>query len=66
MLTFEFNGNQTKQIKILAYKLNTTIEHIICLAMSLLYVVDKELKNGNQIVIIKNNKVVKKIIGIAR
>ena len=60
----QFNNRQRKALDEMADKLHTTKGGVFKTALSLLEVAIRELKAGNQIGVVKDEKVLKEIVGI--
>ena len=63
-LNIQFNEKQKKALEKLANDLGTTKAGVIKTGLSLLEVALREKKLGNQLGVVRDNKVVKEIIGI--
>ena len=63
-LNIQFNDRQQKSLDELADELGTTKAGVLKTALSLLEVAVREKKDGNRIGIVKDNTVLKEIIGI--
>jgi hypothetical protein len=63
-LNIQFNDRQKKSLDELACELGTTKAGVLKAALSLLEVAVREKKEGNRIGVVKDNTVVKEIIGI--
>lgn len=60
----QFTAKQKQALDELAEELDTTKVGVLKTALSLLSVALRERKNGNQIGIVKDDKVVKEIVGL--
>jgi len=63
-LNIQFNDRQKKALDEMADDLGTTKAGVLKTALSLLEVALREKKLGNQIGVVKDDKVVKEIVGI--
>lgn len=63
-LNVQFNDRQRKLLDEMADDLGTTKAGVLKTALSLLEVAVREKKVGNQIGVVRDNKVVKEIVGI--
>lgn len=63
-LQIQFNKEQGKALENLAEKLDTTEIKTVALALALLEIAIKERKEGNDIGVIKEDVVIKEIVGI--
>jgi hypothetical protein len=63
-LNVQFNERQKRALDEMAEELGTTKAGVLKTALSLLEVAIRERKDGNQIGVIKDNQVVKEIVGI--
>lgn len=63
-LNVQFSEKQKQALDELAKELDTTKAGVLKTALSLLRVALREKKNGNQISVVKDDKVVKEIVGI--
>ena len=63
-LNVQFTEKQKQALDELAEELDTTKVGVLKTALSLLRVALREKKIGNQISVVKDNKVVKEIVGI--
>lgn len=63
-LNVQFTEKQKQALEELAEELDTTKVGVLKTALSLLRVALREKKNGNQISVVKDEKVVKEIVGI--
>lgn len=63
-LNIQFNDRQKKSLDELADELGTTKAGVLKAALSLLEVAVREKRDGNRIGIVRDNAVVKEIIGI--
>ncbi|MFZ2146053.1 MAG: hypothetical protein WAV28_02440 [Sedimentisphaerales bacterium] len=63
-LNIQFNDKQKKALDKLATDMGTTKAGVIKTGLSLLEVALREKKLGNQLGVVRDNKVVKEIIGI--
>ena len=63
-LNVQFNDRQQKALDEMAEELGTTKAGVLKTALSLLEVAIRERKGGNRIGVIRDNHVVKEIVGI--
>lgn len=63
-LNIQFSDKQRKSLDEMAQELDTTKAGVLKTALSLLEVAMRERKEGNRIGIVKDNTVVKEIVGI--
>ena len=63
-LNVQFNDRQRKALDELAQDLNTTKAGVLKTALSLLEVAIREKREGNRISVVRDNNVVKEIVGI--
>jgi predicted transcriptional regulator len=63
-LNIQFNDRQKKSLDELASELGTTKAGVLKAALSLLEVAVREKREGNRIGVVKDNTVVKEIIGL--
>lgn len=63
-LNVQFNERQRKTLEEMAEDLGTTKAGVLKTALSLLEVAIRERKSGNRIGIVKDNQVVKEIVGL--
>jgi hypothetical protein len=63
-LNVQFNERQRKTLEEMAEDLGTTKAGVLKTALSLLEVAIRERKSGNQIGVVKDNQVVKEIVGL--
>lgn len=63
-LNFQFSDKQRKTLDEMAQELDTTKAGVLKTALSLLEVAIRERKEGNRVGIIRDNTVVKEIVGI--
>ncbi|MCH8045616.1 MAG: hypothetical protein IID44_18040 [Planctomycetes bacterium] len=63
-LNIQFSDKQKKSLDEMAQELDTTKAGVLKTALSLLEVAMRERKEGNRIGIVKDNTVVKEIVGI--
>lgn len=63
-LNVKFNERQQKALDEMADELGTTKAGVLKTALSLLEVVIRERREGNQISVTKDNEILKEIIGI--
>ena len=63
-LNIQFSDKQKKSLDEMAQELDTTKAGVLKTALSLLEVVMRERKEGNRVGIVKDNTVVKEIVGI--
>lgn len=63
-LVVQFNSRQQKAFDVMVDDLHTTKAGVLKLALSLLAVAVRERKEGNRIGVIKDEKIVKEIVGI--
>jgi hypothetical protein len=63
-LNVQFTDRQRKMLDEMAEDLGTTKAGVLKTALSLLQVAVREKKDGNQLGVVRDNKVVKEIVGI--
>lgn len=63
-LNVQFTDRQRKMLDEMAEELGTTKAGVLKTALSLLQVAVREKKDGNQLGVVRDNKVVKEIVGI--
>ena len=59
-----FTNKQEQLLDAMTVEIGTTTADVLKKAMSLLTVVLRENKNGNRIVVVKQGKIIKEIVGI--
>jgi len=63
-MNIQFNERQKKSLEEMAAQLGTSLAGVLKTALSLLKVALRELKQHNQIAVVRDGKVVKEIVGI--
>jgi len=63
-LNIQFNERQNQALQDLANELGTTKGHVLRTALALLEVALREKKAGNDIGVVKGDRVVKEIVGL--
>ena len=63
-LNAQFNDKQQKTLEEMAKELGTTKAGVLKTALSLLEVAMRERKEGNRLSVVKDNTVVKEIVGL--
>ena len=63
-LNVQFNDKQQKTLEEMAKELGTTKAGVLKTALSLLEVAMRERKEGNRLSVVKDNTVVKEIVGL--